>query len=131
MTVGEADPVHGLLLRLTTDPRACWVHATGPLATTDGGSGAPVHGSALVEGDSLALLTHRRPDGRQAELGAVGFGPGGAGLAHVITRHVQAWDTARDATPRLTVVPAGTPDRLLPEGAVIDKHHTRLVIAYP
>lgn len=85
MTVGEADPVHGLRLRLTTDPRACWIHTTGPLPAADGGSRMPVHGAALVEGGSLAFLTHRRSDGRRAELGAIGFGPCGAELAHVIT----------------------------------------------
>lgn len=63
--------------------------------------------------------------------GAIGFGPSGAALARVITGHIHAWDAARDVLPRLTVHPAGTPDDALPEGVVIEKRHTRLVVTYP
>jgi protein-L-isoaspartate(D-aspartate) O-methyltransferase len=126
ITVGA---LHGIRLRLTTDPRTCWVHAARPFPAPDGSGAVPVHGSALADGGSLAFLTHRQ-DRNPAELGAIGFGPSGAALARVITRHIRAWDAARDVAPRLTAYPAGTADHLLPEGAVIDKRHIRLVITY-
>jgi hypothetical protein len=33
--------------------------------------------------------------------------------------------------PQLTACPAGTPDAALPDGAVVEKRHTRLVVTYP
>jgi protein-L-isoaspartate(D-aspartate) O-methyltransferase len=135
VTMGPGDPFHGVWLRVTTDPRACWIAtAARHIPTSDGRSTVPVGGSALADGDSLALLTYRRPDNqdrKRTELGAIGFGPSGTALAQVITSHIHAWNTARDLMPQLTAYPAGTPDHLLPEGAVIVKHHTRLVITYP
>jgi protein-L-isoaspartate(D-aspartate) O-methyltransferase len=130
VTVGPVDPFHGVWLRLTTDLRTCWVVAARPLPAPEG-STVPVRGPALVEDSSLAFLTFRRFEGGRAELGAIGFGPSGAGLAQAVTPHIQAWDAARDVMPQLTACPAGTPDAVLPEGTVIEKHHTRLVVTYP
>jgi hypothetical protein len=87
-----------------------------------------------VDGSSLAFFTHRRLDGTEpgrSELGAIGVGPSGAGLAQVVAHHIRAWDTRRDVLPQLTAYPAGTPDDVLPDGAVTEKHHTRLVVTYP
>jgi protein-L-isoaspartate(D-aspartate) O-methyltransferase len=131
VTVGPVAPFHSVWLRLTTDPRTCWILAARHRTTPDGGSTVPVSGPALADGSSLAFFTFRRLEGKRAELGAIGFGPAGTALAQVITRHIHAWDTARDVTPQLTACPAGTPDDALPEGTVIQKHHTRLVITYP
>ena len=133
VTVGPADPFDGIWLRLTTDPRTCRVLSTRPFPAPDG-STVPVRGPALVDGSSLAFFTHRRLDGTEAgrsELGAIGVGPSGAGLAQVVTHHIRAWDTRRDVLPQLTAYPAGTPDDVLPDGAVTEKHHTRLVVTYP
>jgi protein-L-isoaspartate(D-aspartate) O-methyltransferase len=132
-TVGPVVRLHGVWLRLTTDPRAGWILAARHIPLPDG-STVPVGGPALADGSSLAFLTHRRlddRDGKRAELGAIGFGPSGAALAQVITRHIHAWDAARDVLPQLTAHPTGTPDDALPHGAVIEKHHTRLVVTYP
>jgi protein-L-isoaspartate(D-aspartate) O-methyltransferase len=133
VTVGPLDLTHGVWIRLTTDRRACWVLAAHPFPMQDG-STVPIRGPALVDGSSLAFFTYRRLDGDEpvrSELGAIGFGPSGAALARVITGHIHAWDAARDVLPRLTVYPAGTPDDALPEGVVIEKRHTRLVVTYP
>jgi protein-L-isoaspartate(D-aspartate) O-methyltransferase len=132
VVVGPHDPFDGVWLRLTTDPRACWLLGR-PFPLPEGGT-VPVRGPALVDGAALAFFTHRRlegPDSRRSELGALGFGPSGAALARVVEGHVRAWDAARDVVPQLTVYPAGTPDGALPDGAVIEKQHTRLVITYP
>jgi protein-L-isoaspartate(D-aspartate) O-methyltransferase len=121
-----AEQLHGELVRE--------VRAAGHIPAPDGGSTVPVRGPALADGSSPAFFTHRRlgtEAGTRSELGAIGFGPSGAGLAQVITHHIQAWDTARDVRPRLAAYPAGTPDDALPEGAVIEKRHTRLVVTYP
>jgi protein-L-isoaspartate(D-aspartate) O-methyltransferase len=132
VVVGPGDPFDGVWLRLTTDPRACWLLGR-PFPLPQGGT-VPVRGPALVDGASLAFFTHRRlggPDPRRSELGALGFGPSGAALARVVTGHVHAWDAARAVAPQVTVYPAGTPDEALPDGTVIEKHHTRLVVTYP
>jgi protein-L-isoaspartate(D-aspartate) O-methyltransferase len=132
-TVGPFVLLHSVWLRLTTDPRAGWILAARHIRLPDG-STVPLSGPALADGSSLAFLTHRPLDGRdgkRAELGAIGFGPSGAALAQVITRHIHAWDADRDVLPQLTAHPTGTPDDALPPGAVIEKHHTRLVVTYP
>jgi protein-L-isoaspartate(D-aspartate) O-methyltransferase len=131
VTVHRAVPTHGVWLRLTTDPRACWILSTALLPTPDGGPGLRVRGPALVEGPSLAFLTFRPHDRGHLELGAVGFGPSGATLAQAIAHHIRAWDGARDVLPRLTAHPVGTPDHEVPAGTVIDKHYARLVVSYP
>jgi protein-L-isoaspartate(D-aspartate) O-methyltransferase len=131
VVVGPGDPLDHIWLRLTTDPRACWLLGR-PFPLPEGAT-VPVRGPALVDGASLAFFTHRRagPEPGRSELGALGFGPSGAALAQVIAGHVHAWEVARDVVPQLTVYPAGTPDEVLPDGTVIEKHHTRLVVSYP
>jgi protein-L-isoaspartate(D-aspartate) O-methyltransferase len=134
VTVGRADPFHGVWVRLSTEPGACWIFASRNIPSPDGRATVPVRGSAVADGRSLAFFTFGRvdaQDGKRAELGAIGFGPSGRALARLITRHIHAWNDARDLMPQLTVHPAGTPDEDLPAGAVIDKHHARLVITYP
>lgn len=134
VTVRPVDPLHGLWVRLSTEPGACRIATGGVPRIPDGDVAVPVRGPAVVDGGSLAFLTHRGPadpDGARSELGAVGLGPSGPALARLVTRHVRAWDAARDALPQLTVHPAGTPDQDLPPGAVVEKHHARLVVAYP
>lgn len=133
VTVSSVYAFHRVWLRLTTDPRTCWILATRPIPTPDGESTVPVHGSALADDSSLAFITYRRLDDHDRvrfELGTMGFGPTGPELAQAVTRHIHAWDTARDVMPQLTAYPAGTPDDALAEGAVIEKFHTRLVVTY-
>jgi protein-L-isoaspartate(D-aspartate) O-methyltransferase len=87
----------------------------------------------LVDRDSLAYLTSRRREaGGQTrwELGAHGHGPAAAQLAEHLCAEVSAWSVERDhRKPNLTAYPAGTPDSDL-HGTIINKTHTRLVLAY-
>ncbi|WP_329096736.1 methyltransferase, FxLD system [Streptomyces sp. NBC_01439] len=93
----------------------------------------------IILGRSLAcLMTERREhdeaDGASTwEFGVQGFGPDGKAAADTLAAAVQTWD--RDlrgrATPRLTVVPAGTPDSALPAGDIVEKKDSRIVVSWP
>lgn len=54
--------------------------------------------------------------------------PGSASELPSTIVQITAWSTDRAATPQTTVHPAGTPDDALPEGHVIDKTHSRIVL---
>lgn len=88
---------------------------------------------ALIEKDSLAYLTWRGPDPdateRRWELGAIGHGPTGHQLAERLCAQIRAWDQDRTAQPTITAYPADTPNHDLPDGLVINKQFTRLVIS--
>ncbi|MGW1521564.1 methyltransferase, FxLD system [Streptomyces sp. NPDC002287] len=94
---------------------------------------------AIVLGRSLAcLMTERREldeaDGTSTwEFGVQGFGPDGKAAADTLTAAVHTWDRALRgrATPRLTVMPAGTPDSALPAGDVVEKNDCRIVVSWP
>jgi protein-L-isoaspartate(D-aspartate) O-methyltransferase len=84
----------------------------------------------ILDGASVALLGRRAVAEGSFELDAYGFGVDGDRLAADLAGHVRAWDGAgRPTTERLRVsaYPWNTPD--LDGGIVIDKVHTRLVIA--
>jgi protein-L-isoaspartate(D-aspartate) O-methyltransferase len=133
VTADASFRTYGLWLRLTIDPRTCWLLSRHSHTAPDGSTAAPVRGPALVDGASLALLAFRGIDEEHSELGALGFGPSGAALAADLASHVRAWDAARDAQPQLVVHPVGAalPDGPVPNGTVIEKRHTRLVVTYP
>jgi protein-L-isoaspartate(D-aspartate) O-methyltransferase len=86
---------------------------------------------ALVEGDSLAYLTLRRPapdaTERRFELGATGHGPAGEQLADRLCAAIRTWNYDRTAQPTISAYPAGTPDEDL-DGQVIDKRFIRMVV---
>ncbi|MFF4448238.1 methyltransferase, FxLD system [Streptomyces sp. NPDC001502] len=94
---------------------------------------------AIVLGGSLACLMTERRERDEAtgtstwEFGVQGFGPDGKTAADTLAAAVHAWDRElRDrATPRLTVMPAGTPDSTLPAGHVVEKTDCRIVIGWP
>ena len=89
---------------------------------------------ALADGPNLAYRARPRPiDGpeRRCEFGSVGHGPDAARVARVLAEQISTWDDAGRPSPRLTVLPAGTPDADLPAGFLLDKRHTRLVISWP
>lgn len=92
------------------------------------------HGTpALADGPNLAYRAKPRPlDGPDHlhEFGVVAHGPDAAAVARTMAEHISAWDEAGRPSPRLTVLPAGTPDEDLPVGYVLDKRHTRLVISW-
>ncbi|MBB5803871.1 protein-L-isoaspartate(D-aspartate) O-methyltransferase [Saccharothrix ecbatanensis] len=93
----------------------------------------PYSSPALVEGDSLAYLTLRRPapdaEERRFELGATGHGPLGEQLAERLCAGIRAWDHDRTAQPVITAYPADTPDQDLTGGQVINKRFVRLVVS--
>lgn len=77
---------------------------------------------------------HDEADGTSTwEFGVQGFGPDGKAAADTLAAAVHTWD--RDlrgrATPRLTVLPAGTPDSALPAGDVVEKNDCRIVVSWP
>ncbi|KOV00682.1 hypothetical protein ADK91_25215 [Streptomyces sp. XY511] len=94
---------------------------------------------AIVLGRSLACLMTERREHDEAEgtstweFGVQGFGPDGKAAADTLAAAVHTWD--RDlrgrATPRLTVMPAGTPDSALPAGDVVEKNDCRIVVSWP
>jgi protein-L-isoaspartate(D-aspartate) O-methyltransferase len=92
------------------------------------------HGTpAVADGPNLAYRSKPRPlEGPEQlhEFGVAAHGPDAVGVARTMANHVCAWDKAGRPSPRLTILPAGTPDAELPSGYVLDKHHTRLVISW-
>jgi protein-L-isoaspartate(D-aspartate) O-methyltransferase len=92
------------------------------------------HGTpALADGPNFAYRSKPRPlEGPEHlhEFGVVAHGPDAATVARTMANHISAWDEAGRPSPRLTVLPAGTPDEDLPVGYVLDKRHTRLVITW-
>jgi protein-L-isoaspartate(D-aspartate) O-methyltransferase len=117
-----------------TEPRSCF------LSDEDRGSSALERALiqapgfratfGIFDGASIALLGRRRGAEGSFELDAHGYGVDGDRLAADLAGHVRAWDGAgRPTTERLRVsaYPWNTPD--LDGGIVIDKIHTRLVIA--
>jgi protein-L-isoaspartate(D-aspartate) O-methyltransferase len=94
---------------------------------------------AIVLGRSLAcLMTERREHDRANgtstwEFGVQGFGPDGKTAADTMAAAVHTWDRElpERVTPRLTVMPADTPDSALPTGEIVEKTHCRIVVAWP
>lgn len=108
----------------------------------DGGLASVPRGAdaaAMVGEGSLAYLTHVLvEDGgtaaeRRSEFIVHAFGPAGEDLAGQMAARVRAWDSTVRAAgyPHLTVHPAGTADRDLPDGHVLDKAESRLVFHWP
>ncbi|MEV0306555.1 methyltransferase, FxLD system [Nonomuraea fuscirosea] len=86
---------------------------------------------ALVDGPNLAYRTKPRPINDTFEFGVFAHGPQAERTAQRMADQISAWDAAGRPTPQLSVHPAGTPDDDLPDGHVLDKKHTRLVISWP
>lgn len=87
---------------------------------------------AFVDGPDLAYRPKPRPlDGDVFEFGAFAHGPQAERTARRLADEIAAWDSAGRPSPRLSVHPTGTPDAELPDGHVLDKKHTRLVISWP
>ncbi|MGW2832657.1 methyltransferase, FxLD system [Streptomyces sp. NPDC001286] len=135
---GESFETLQLLLATTLDG-FCRLAVDGK---RDGGLAAVPRGAdaaALVREGSLAYLTHAlvkdgdTPAERRSDFTIHAFGPAGEGLAEQMAARVRTWDSSvRTAGyPHLTVHPAGTTDRDLPDGAVLDKANCRLVFHWP
>ncbi|MGH3827547.1 MAG: methyltransferase, FxLD system, partial [Pseudonocardiaceae bacterium] len=92
----------------------------------------PLGVPTAVEGGNLAYLGLRpvTPDRQRFEFGAYGHGPAARELVNQMVRHIQSWDGS-SLNARIGAHPAATPDAELPEGRVINKKHTRVVISWP
>ncbi|MET9958211.1 methyltransferase, FxLD system [Streptomyces sp. NPDC006326] len=94
---------------------------------------------AIVLGRSLACLMKERREHDETgsmstwEFGVQGFGPDGKAAADTLAAAVRTWDRhlRNRATPRLTVLSAGTPDSALPPGDVVEKNDCRIVVSWP
>jgi protein-L-isoaspartate(D-aspartate) O-methyltransferase len=65
---------------------------------------------ATSESGSLAYVTYREHEGWPREVGVIGHGPGGAGLAREVAAKVRAWDRGyRGATVGFTLQPVTAP----------------------
>jgi protein-L-isoaspartate(D-aspartate) O-methyltransferase len=84
----------------------------------------------VVEGPSIATLGRRTGDGELYDVDIHGYGPDGERLADELAAQVRAWDAAgRPGVARLDIT-AYPKDVAAPtDGIVIEKVHTRLVIA--
>jgi protein-L-isoaspartate(D-aspartate) O-methyltransferase len=134
VTIAGDEPHDGVWLRLTvTDPRVCRINAPADTPTEVCDPLQAYRSPALVDGDSLAYLTSRRREKGEIsrwELGAHGHGPAAAKLTERLYDEIRAWSVERDQRkPQLTAYRKGTPDTGL-SGTVIDKTHSRLVLAY-
>jgi protein-L-isoaspartate(D-aspartate) O-methyltransferase len=67
---------------------------------------------------------------RMFDLGAYAHGPGSAAAAERMVEHMRAWVDAGCPEPMAYVLPAKTPDGDLPDGTVLDKRHSRVVLAF-
>ncbi|MFC8867959.1 methyltransferase, FxLD system [Streptomyces sp. NPDC057148] len=91
---------------------------------------------AALDGGSLAYLTIREGEdekGRYWEVGVIGHGEGGAGLAERVVSEIRAWDATGGndaAEPGFRMAVADSRDRLTADDPrfVVDKPYSRLVV---
>ncbi|MFI0219967.1 AAA family ATPase [Streptomyces lydicus] len=92
---------------------------------------------SVVLGRSLTCLMTKRREHDEAtgtstwEFGVQSFGADGKSAADTLASAARTWELRDRATPRLTVLPAGTPDSALPAGDVVEKTDCRIVVACP
>jgi protein-L-isoaspartate(D-aspartate) O-methyltransferase len=85
---------------------------------------------AVLRDGTLAYRSALRWTGRLFDLGAYAHGTGAVAAAGRMVDHMRAWVDAGSPPPRLLVLPAHTPDGDLPDGAVVDKRHSRVVLTF-
>lgn len=90
----------------------------------------------IVVGTTFAYRPSARPvdeDRTRFEFGAYAHGPDAAQVADELVELIRTWDREHRRGPgaRIEVHSAETPHEDLPAGRVINKKHTRVVIAWP
>jgi protein-L-isoaspartate(D-aspartate) O-methyltransferase len=85
---------------------------------------------ATFHDDTLAYRSALRWSDRMFDLGAYAHGIGAAAAAGQMVEHMRAWVDAGGPSPVLHVLPMHTPDGDLPDGALLDKRHSRLVLTF-
>ncbi|MGW2333691.1 methyltransferase, FxLD system [Streptomyces sp. NPDC001685] len=133
--VGSEETFDGIWLRATaSDDAVCRIEVTNKaLAEGVRRPAMPSRSPALVSGSSLAYLIAECDNAdleRPSRLGAAGYGPGAIALAQSLISHVTNWSTDRAAAPHMTIHPAEAPDGKLPNGHVIDKADSRMVLLF-
>ncbi|WP_460309009.1 methyltransferase, FxLD system [Actinocorallia aurea] len=86
--------------------------------------------TATLDGRTFAYRSELRWTGRRFDLGAYAHGPNAEAAAGRMVEHMRAWVDAGCPAPTLEIFPIQTPDGDLPDGAVLDKRHSRLVLAF-
>ncbi|WP_256790409.1 MULTISPECIES: methyltransferase, FxLD system [Frankia] len=85
---------------------------------------------ATLDDDTFTYRSALRWTDRRFDLGAYAHGTEAAAAAGRMVEHMRAWVDAGQPSPTLHVLPAHTPDGDLPNGAVLDKRHSRVVLAF-
>ncbi len=85
---------------------------------------------ATLRDGTFAYRSALRWTGRRFDLGAYAHGPEAAAAAGRMVELMRAWVDAGSPSPVLHVLPAYAPDGDLPDGAVLDKRHSRVVLAF-
>ncbi|TDC79201.1 methyltransferase, FxLD system [Actinomadura sp. 7K507] len=85
---------------------------------------------AAFDGGTFSYRSALRWTGRLFDLGAYAHGPEAAASAGRMVEHMRAWLDAGSPSPVLQVLPARTPDGDLPDGTVLDKRHSRIVLTF-
>jgi protein-L-isoaspartate(D-aspartate) O-methyltransferase len=85
---------------------------------------------AILNEGTFCYRSALRWTGRFFDLGAYAHGPQAAAAVGRMVEHMRAWVDAGSPPPVLYVLPARIPDGDLPEGTVLDKRHSRLVLAF-
>ncbi|GAB3170962.1 hypothetical protein GCM10027059_38370 [Myceligenerans halotolerans] len=89
------------------------------------------HGTPATLADgTFAYRSRLRWADRRFDLGSYAHGPDAKAAAERMVEHMRAWVEAGCPAPSLGVFPAATPDGDLPDGAVLDKRHSRLVLSF-
>ncbi|MFB9831019.1 methyltransferase, FxLD system [Actinoallomurus acaciae] len=85
---------------------------------------------ATIHDGTFAYRSELFWTGRMFDLGAYAHGFEAAAAAGRMVEHMRKWVDAGCPPPVLHVLPARTPDGDLPDGTVLDKRHSRLVLAF-
>ncbi|MFY7069429.1 methyltransferase, FxLD system [Nocardiopsis changdeensis] len=87
----------------------------------------------LADDGSVAVRTKRSLGDGRFEIGVFAYGPRGQDAAQNYIDVLRAWDRHDGSMARIEVWPSGTPDADLPTNRVrvLDKPHTRTVLAWP
>jgi len=89
------------------------------------------HGSpATLTGRTFAYRSELRWAGKNFDLGSYAHGPNAEAAAEHMVELMRAWVELGCPAPSLDVLPAATPDADLPDGAILDKRHSRLVLSF-
>ncbi|MGH3865767.1 MAG: methyltransferase, FxLD system [Pseudonocardiaceae bacterium] len=134
VTVGNTEPFDTLQLWLATALDGfCLIAVDKEL---DSGLVSPANriaAPAVVDGASFGYLAVRRVIQGTVEFGAHAFGPDSCALAEAVAEQVRVWDRAyrNEPGPWFAVYPAQIPEEQLPDGLVITKRHSRVIVSWP